>query len=71
MKFSEFYKFIEDHGWSLGGGTKHMKYVHPDFDYSVPVGRHQSQEIGKDLLDRMLRETGLKEAYRNRGKKKK
>lgn len=68
MKFSEFYKFIEKHGWVLvtgkGGGTRHYKYVHPDFQFSVPVGRHPSQDIGPALLDRMLRELHLKEEFK-------
>lgn len=71
MKFSEFYKFIECHGWYLDGGTNHYRYVHPDFNYSIPVGRHPSQEIRNDLLDKMLRETGLKEAFKNWKKSKK
>ena len=74
MKFSEFYKFIEDHGWSLEtgqkGGKRHYRYVHPDYPFSVPVGRHPSQEIGKALLDKMLKELGLKEEFRKRKKKK-
>lgn len=71
MRFSEFYKFIESHNWHLEGGTNHYRYAHPDFDYSIPVGRHPSQEIGPWLLDKMLRETGLKEAYREWRKRKK
>ena len=69
MKFSEFYKFIESQGWYLEGGTNHYRYVHPDFDYSIPVGRHPSKEIGAPLLNQMLRETGLKEVFKKRRKK--
>ena len=73
MKFSEFYKFIEGCGWSLEtgqkGGTKHYRYVHPDHPFSIPVGRHKSQEIPSWLLHQMLRETGLKEEFRKRKKK--
>ena len=48
----------------------HYRYVHPDFGYSIPVGRHPSKEIGKPFLDKMPCETGLKKAFRKRGKKK-
>ncbi len=43
MKFSEFYKLIEAKGWTIKKGKKHYKYVHPDCNYSIPVGRHSSK----------------------------
>ena len=55
MKYSEFYKLIESAGWTIKKGKKHYKYVHPDFDYFIPVGRHQSQEIPNGTLDSMLK----------------
>ena len=58
MKYSEFYKLIESAGWTIKKGKKH--YVHPDFDYFIPVGRHQSQEIPNGTLDNMLKKAGLK-----------
>ena len=51
MKFSEFYKLIEAAGWTLSKGKKHYKYVHPDYEYSIPVGRHPSKEIPKGRDD--------------------
>ena len=60
MKFSEFYKLIESAGRTIEKGQKHHKYVHPDFDYFIPVGRHQSQEIPNGTLDSMLKKAGLK-----------
>jgi predicted RNA binding protein YcfA (HicA-like mRNA interferase family) len=29
MKYSEFYRLIEQHGWTIKGGKGHYKYVHP------------------------------------------
>lgn len=60
MKYSEFYKLIEAAGWTIDDGTKHYKYVHPDFDYFIPVGRHPSKEIPKGTLEKMMKEAGLK-----------
>ncbi|MDY5920566.1 MAG: type II toxin-antitoxin system HicA family toxin [Candidatus Enteromonas sp.] len=60
MKFSEFYRLLEANGWTIKKGTNHYKYVHPDFDYFIPVGRHKSQEIPKGTLDSMMRKAGLK-----------
>ena len=60
MKYSEFYKLIESAGWTIKKGKKLYKYVHPDFDYFIPVGRHQSQEIPNGTLDSMLKKAGLK-----------
>ena len=48
MKYSEFYKLIESAGWTIKKGTNHYKYVHPDFDYFIPVGRHPAKEIPND-----------------------
>ena len=27
MKYSEFYKLIEQHGWTIKGGTRHYKII--------------------------------------------
>ena len=60
MKFSEFYRLLEANGWTIKKGTNHYKYVHPDFDYFIPVGRQKSQEIPKGTLESMMRKAGLK-----------
>ena len=64
MTFSQFYRFLESQGWTRGKGTNHYKYSSPDSRHWIPVGRHTSQEIGSWLLDKMLRETGLKKAFK-------
>jgi len=60
MKYSEFYRLIEQHGWTIKGGKGHYKYVHPDFPYFIPVGRHKTQEIPPGTLDGMMKAAGLK-----------
>lgn len=61
MKYSEFYKLIERHGWTIKKGKGgHYKYVHPDYPYFIPVGRHRSQEIPKGTIESMMKAAGLK-----------
>ena len=60
MKFSELYRLLEDNGWEVKKGTKHYKYVHPDYTHFIPVGRHKSQEVPKGTLDKILKGAGLK-----------
>lgn len=60
MKFSEFYKLLESHGWTLKKGKRHYKYVHPDFDYFIPVARHPGKEVPKGTLAQMIKDAGLK-----------
>ena len=59
MKYSEFYRLIESYGWEKktgkNKGTNHAKYVHPDFPYYIPVGRHTSQEVKPGTLNKMLK----------------
>ncbi len=61
MKFSEFYRLIEQHGWVKKEGRRHTKYVHPDFDYFIPVGRHPSHEVPQGTLTKMMKQAGIKE----------
>ena len=60
MKYSEFYRLIEQYGWTIKGGKGHYKYVHPDYPYFIPVGRHKTQEIKPKTLDSMLKAAGIK-----------
>jgi predicted RNA binding protein YcfA (HicA-like mRNA interferase family) len=60
MKFSELYRLLEQNGWTLKKGKKHNKYVHPDFKFPVPVGRHPSKEVPTGTLEAIKKETGLK-----------
>lgn len=60
MKFSELYKLIEKAGWRKVEGGKHSKYVHPDYNYFILVGRHPSQEAPKGTAEKILKDAGLK-----------
>lgn len=62
MKYSEFYKLIEQHGWTIKKGKGgHYKYVHPDYPYFIPVGRHKTQEVKPGTLNKMLKMAGIKD----------
>ena len=60
MKFSELYRLLEENGWQKKKGKKHIKYVHPDFQKPIPVGRHPSKEVPTGTLEAIKRESGLK-----------
>lgn len=60
MKFSEFQKLMEAAGWTIKKGKKHYKYVHPDYEYSIPVGRHSAKEVPKGTLNAMMKQAGIK-----------
>jgi len=60
MKFSELYRLLEGNGWEEKRGKKHQKYVHPDFQFPIPVGRHPSKEVPKGTLEAILKKVGLK-----------
>jgi predicted RNA binding protein YcfA (HicA-like mRNA interferase family) len=60
MKFSELYRLLERNGWVRQEGGKHAKYVHPDFKFPVPAGRHKSDEVPTGTLNAILKQAGLK-----------
>ena len=63
----QLYKYFrQDVDWIYGEMMErikpenHYKYVHPDFDYFIPVGRHPAKEIPNGTLDSMMKKAGLK-----------
>lgn len=60
MKFSELYRLLEKNGWKREEGTRHAKYVHPDFVKPIFVGRHPGAEVPKGTLEGILKGVGLK-----------
>lgn len=59
VKFSELYRLLEANGWKRKKGKRHHKYVHSDFDYFIPVGRHESQEVPTGTLKKILKDANL------------
>ena len=64
MKFSELYRLLESHGWICREGSGHRKYVHPDFEFFIPVGRHKSQEVPSGTLKSILRAAKIQQPKR-------
>ncbi len=60
MKFSEFYRILENDGWYIKSSNKHIKYVHPFKSGFIPVGKHGSKEVPTGTLNKMLKDAGLK-----------
>jgi len=59
MKYSEFYRLIEDDGWYVKSVKKHKKYIHPTKSGFIPVGKHQSHEVPKGTLESMKKRAGI------------
>ncbi|MDU1906404.1 MAG: type II toxin-antitoxin system HicA family toxin [Dysgonomonas sp.] len=60
MKFSELCRLLEKNGWVKNEGGNHSKYVHPDSDNIIIVGRHPSKEVPTGTLNKILKDAGLK-----------
>lgn len=60
MKFNELYRLLESKGWNRKEGKRHAMYVHPDFNFPIPVGRHPSKEVPTGTLNKILKDAGLK-----------
>jgi len=60
MKFSEFYKLLENEGWYVKTTNKHKKYVHPTKQGFIPVGKHKSHEVPSGTLQSMKKRAGIK-----------
>ena len=61
MKFSEFYRLLEENGWSLdkGKGAKHARYVKDGFPNFIPVGRHPAKEVPTGTFNKMKKDAGI------------
>jgi len=61
MTWSELERRIKKAGWKLDHhGSRHDAYVHPTRTGVIQIERHWSQEVKTGLLNRILRDAGLK-----------
>lgn len=57
MKFSEFRRYLENHGVKFKSGKKHDKLSLGDKRSTFP--RHQTQDVGETLRKLILKQLGL------------
>lgn len=60
MRYSEFFKEIEDFGWEWVDTKKHRRYKHPNFKQPLIVPNHPGKEIPKGTLNALRKQAGLK-----------
>jgi len=61
MKFSELKKMLRENGcFKQSEGAKHEHWFSPITNKTFQVGRHSAEEVKKGLLNRILKDAGLK-----------
>ena len=61
MKYSELKKLAKKNGcFKKSEGTKHENWYSPITNKTFQLGRHDSQDVKAGLLDKILKDAGLK-----------
>jgi len=61
MKFSELKKILRDSGcYKHSEGARHENWFSPITNRMFQVGRHNTEDVKKGLLSRILKDAGLK-----------
>ncbi|MDY2943376.1 MAG: type II toxin-antitoxin system HicA family toxin [Paludibacteraceae bacterium] len=61
MKWSELKRIAIKRGWTLRRhGGRHDIYGHPDKDYYIEIGRHESEEVKNGTANKLLKQIGAK-----------
>jgi predicted RNA binding protein YcfA (HicA-like mRNA interferase family) len=61
MKFSELKKILRDNGcYKHSEGARHENWFSPITNRMFQVGRHNTEDVKKGLLSRILKDAGLK-----------
>jgi predicted RNA binding protein YcfA (HicA-like mRNA interferase family) len=61
MTVSELVRYLKKNGITfVRHGTKHDEYRNPNTGDTAQVPRHQSQELKKGTLEKILKDLGLK-----------
>jgi len=61
MKFSELKKLLTENGcYKQSEGSRHENWYSPITGKIFQVGRHKSEDVKKGLLNKILKDTGLK-----------
>ncbi|MCL2053515.1 MAG: type II toxin-antitoxin system HicA family toxin [Oscillospiraceae bacterium] len=61
MTIAEYKRFAKKRGCKFHHeGTNHEIWLNPKNGNMFPIGRHDTQEVSKDLFHRMNRQAGIK-----------
>jgi len=61
MKFSELKKLLRDNGcYKQSEGARHENWFSPITSKIFQVGRHNAEDVKKGLLNKILKDAGLK-----------
>ena len=61
MKHSELKKFLRQNGcYKQSEGTRHENWYSPKTNKIFQVGRHDTQDVKKGTLSKILKDAGLK-----------
>jgi len=61
MKYSELKKILRQNGcYKIGEGGNHEDWFSPINNKTFPVGRHNSEDVKKGMLNAILKQSGLK-----------
>ena len=61
MKYSELKKLLKQHGcYKQSEGTRHENWYSPKTNKMFQIGRHDTQDVKKGMLSKILKDAGLK-----------
>jgi len=61
MKYSELKKLLNQNGCrKQSEGTRHENWYSPKTDKIFQIGRHNTQDVKNGILNRILKDAGLK-----------
>ena len=62
MKWSELRKLAIRYGWTLKRhGSRHDIYAHPNQNYFIELGRHDSEEVKNGTCAKIKKQIGVQE----------
>ena len=61
MRYSELKNLLKQHGcYKQSEGTRHESWHSPKTNKTFQVGRHDSEDVKKGILNRILKDAGVK-----------
>jgi predicted RNA binding protein YcfA (HicA-like mRNA interferase family) len=61
MKFSELKKLLQQNGcYKKSEGARHENWYSPNTNKTIQLGQHNTQDVKTGLLNKILKDAGLK-----------